>query len=345
MGVVDDVRKGEYGEMIMKVFCIPFNGDIDFITGYCKKNRQKIAEVYGSDGFFLAGRQTNTVVRDDFFSLIEQLSNLKVEFNYILNSISVIDYVERETLLVSHLEELRNRGVNTVTSAHPHMVPLLKKLGFKIATSLVQNIRSEEDIMWAQRFGYSRIICSDDLNRRIGELKSRIAISMLPVEIVANNMCLPSCPLRHTHYSFESLIHNREMTNELRKCKKEIVLCRSMWASEPSLFLKSGWVRPEDVEKYLEIGVNRIKIAGRDRDSKSLKQTFDYYLSGKCEAGVFDYLLPGCDPREKYGLNNINNKELDSYFGHILNEKYCHGQCKECTFCDEYWRELNDNND
>ena len=100
------------------------------------------------------------------------LNEIGIGFNYILNSIYVENYIEHTDELATFLARLREAGVENVTAAHPFMVEMVTSLGFKTVTSLVQGIRTIEDVKWAEYYGYSRIICSDDLNRKYREMKS-----------------------------------------------------------------------------------------------------------------------------------------------------------------------------
>jgi len=321
----------------MKHFCLPFNGDSAFILDYCHRHNNQIHEVYGAEGIFATGRFTNNVDNKIIANLIPRLKDLDVEFNYLVNSISVKNYIAHDDKLLKHLEKLKHVGLNNVTVSHPFMLKPIKELGFKVSTSLVQNIKTIEDKNWAEYFGYSRIICSDDLNRRISDLKKLILRANVPVEIVVNNMCLPSCPVRHSHYGFEAYIAECGKSEKFNTVKKVLVICRKMWGDNPTIFLKSSWIRPEDIKRFIDIGVKYMKIAGRDRSSESLRQTFDIYLSGEYQGFVFDYLLPGKDPLTKYGLHNIENKKLNKYFDYIFSfDNGCSGDCDFCNFCDKY---------
>lgn len=325
----------------MKYFCLPFNGDTKFILDYCKNHGDLIHEVYGAEGIFATGRFTHHVDERIICELIPKLKDLGIGFNYLLNSISIKSYISQQDQLQRHLENLKAAGLTTVTASHPHMVGLLRGMGFVVSTSLIQNIKTIEDKEWAERFGYSRIICSDDLNRRIVRLKGFVSSANVPVEIVANNMCLPSCPLRHSHYGLEAYGDEYGWDEQLKRTKKQVVLCRKLWGENPVFFLKSSWIRPEDIKRFLKIGVRFIKIAGRDRNSESLKQTFDSYLLGECKGKVFDYLLPGSNPVTKYNLYNFDNKQLEEYFAHIFSlHNGCLGNCNTCNYCETYIKSI-----
>lgn len=321
-------------------FCLPYNGDSEFILDYCRRNADHIFEVYGTDGFFGAGRLSPPISSSGLFDLVPRLREIGVGFNYLLNSISIRTYLEREGELNQHLEQLKNAGVQTLTVAHPFMVKDLKEMGFRVSTSLVQNIKTLEDGRWAEFFGYDRLVFSDDLNRHVSRIRALLDRISIPLEVLVNNMCLPSCPLRQSHYGLEAYANECGRNACFLNNKKRIVLCRQLWNERPDLFLKSGWIRPEDVSRYLEIGVRYVKIAGRDRDSESLRKTFDYYIAGECEGKVFDYLLPHRDPMKKYGLPNWDNKMLDNYFEYILSpEGGCDGDCDRCHYCNKYLEE------
>lgn len=324
-----------------KIFCVPFNGDFDFCLAYAREHRDAIHEFYGSDGEFLAGRYTNRVPLDELGAFVKELGELGIGFNYLLNAISVEPLIEDQKHLLDHLARLRSFGVSAVTLTHPHLVKAVKELGFSVSTSLVQNVRERADVAWAQAFGYDRIICSDDLNRQVGRLKNLLDVAQVPVELIANNMCMPSCPLRQTHYSFDGLLNvSEEERARYIGMKRSIVLCRGMWKDDPAIFLKSGWMRPQDVQRYLDLGVSYIKLAGRDFASPVLKQVLDLYLAGSHEGGVFDFLRPLTDPMEKYGLENVRADALDEFFDFFFDGDGCQGFCDECHHCDTYAKQV-----
>ena len=322
-----------------KNFCLPFNGDVSFTLRYASAHRDQIYEYYGSDGYFITGRNGGKVTKNDFIDMILNLQELGIGFNYLLNALNIEEYIRNEDEIMGHLRELKQLGLEYITIAHPSFVKKLHDIGFKTATSLVQNLYALQEIEWAEAIGYDRIICSDDLNREYWTLKQIILEQEKPIEIILNNICIPFCPFRHSHYGFDGRL-NTDVRYKFKK--KDIVLCRSIWEQDPVSFLKSGWIRPEEVEKYYEIGVSYFKIAGRNYTSENLEKLQDIYLSGHYDGYVFDYLKPGIDPQQKYNLKNIKNKDLDDYFFHFFNspETGCKHQCKKCNYCEKVMERL-----
>lgn len=321
-----------------KVFCLPFNGDVDFTIEYARENHDRIYEFYGTDGLFHSATYGKKVDDASFRKCVSVLQGLDIKFNYLLNAIGIDDYIAREGMLFRHLDSLRPYGVSMVTLSHPAYVSKFKSMGFCVSSSIVQDIKTIPEVKWVEKFGYDRVICSDNLNRQISQLGELLTATVLPVEIIVNNICLPSCPLRHSHYSWNNMLSFAcsDSYASLKEKRSQIVKCREMWKEDPILFLKSSWIRPEDIARYLNLGVSLIKIGGRDVDSDRLSSVFDIYLSGNYKGCVLDYLEPHTSLREDHKINDIRNEKLDFFFASLFaNPDLCAGNCHTCTYCDD----------
>ena len=86
-----------------KIWCLPFNGDIDFALNFASDNNQFIYEFYGDDGFFSSSRHSQNIPCEDLSRLVSGLGKLNVKFNYTLNSLNLEAYLAQKKALILHL--------------------------------------------------------------------------------------------------------------------------------------------------------------------------------------------------------------------------------------------------
>lgn len=324
-----------------KIWCLPFNGDIDFALNYARNNNQLIFEFYGDDGFFSSGRHNQNISCTDLSNLISGLKELNVKFNYTINSPNLEGYLVQEKRLLLHLKELRDMGVENITTTHPVFLETLIHMGFSVSASAVQCISSAPQAIQAEKIGFCRIILVEDLNRNPKTISNIIESISIPTEIIINNLCIINCPWRMSHYAIDG-IRTPEIDKETwNNYNEKMLKCRSRWKEDPANFLKSTWVRPEEIKHYRKLGIRYMKLVGRDWPSERLEKVFNIYLSQSYNGYVFDYLRPGYNIKEKYGIKNLKNNELDAFFDYFFEKgNSCTGLCSKCKHCEKVAKEI-----
>lgn len=341
--IVSDSNKNSSDKNIMseKIWCLPFNGDIEFALDFTKKNSNYIFEFYGDDGFFSSSRHCQNKSCTDLAKLVKELSKMNVRFNYTLNSPNLEGYLIHENALFLHLKELKELGVQSITTTHPAFLEMLKELDFSVSASAVQCISSAPQAIQAERIGFDRILLVEDLNRNIKSLKEIIEAVSIPTEIIINNLCFMNCPWRISHYAIDGIRTPKIDKKTWNHYNEMMLKCRNRWRENPANFLKSTWVRPEDIKHYRRLGIKYMKLVGRDWPSERLEKVFNIYFNQSCDGFVFDYLRPGYNIKEKYGIRNLRNYELDDFFGFFFeNGNSCSGLCNKCRHCETYAKEL-----
>jgi collagenase-like PrtC family protease len=324
-----------------KIFCLPFNGDVDFAIKMAENYDGHIYEFYGDDGLFSSGRHGQHLQIADLEPLVSKLSQFGVKFNYTLNSPNLESYLEKEEFMVSHLKKLRSIGVQNITVTHPVFVKMLKDMGFQVSSSAVQCISSIPQTIWAEKIGFERIVIAEDINRCLNRLRDLVASVSTPIEIIINNVCILNCPWRMSHYALDGIINPLVSKETWERYNKVLLSCRDLWKVNPVNFLRATWMRPEEIMRYRKIGVKYIKLVGRDWPSERLQKSFEIYISQEHRGFVFDYLKPGYDVGTRYGIKNLKNKDLDEYFNFFFdNDNGCDGLCVACNHCESYAKRL-----
>ena len=326
-------------ECLKKTFCVPFNGDIQLIKYLVENNPEPIYEFYGTDDLFPSGRWKNPNETAKISEVMDVLRGTGIRFNYLLNSIVFDDYIVHGDALKKHLGELRAWGVDSVTCTSPFLIDLAKSFGFEVNTSLMQNIRSATSIRYYEKLGYDRILlCEDDIrNTRL--IKDMAQSTQLPIEAIIDNVCLMECPFRQTHLSSEGIRHP-EFSDAMRQymsayCRQ----CKQFWHYDASNFLKTSWVRPNDLETLKECGIKLFKMGGRGIETSAIIQKLSIYCQGEFDGDIFEYLKPHMDSKLFLGVDPIQNNDLNEYF-EFFHKGKCTKLCHACGHCDRWAEKL-----
>jgi len=70
--------------------------------------------------------------------------------------------------------------------------------------------------------------------------------------------------------------------------------CSQMRLEDPSFFIKSGWIRPEDLERYETMGYTTFKLIERGMPSEELLKRVAAYSARQFEGNLAELLLPYC---------------------------------------------------
>jgi hypothetical protein len=67
--------------------------------------------------------------------------------------------------------------------------------------------------------------------------------------------------------------------------------CSYTFLSEPVEFLRSPFIRPEDVSAYREVGIDIIKLSDRTESTEFLLNTARAYAEGRYDGNLFDLIF------------------------------------------------------
>ena len=238
-----------------------------------------------------------------------------------------------EKTIRDYYDEILRSGVNRITVADARLLVLAKKYYpalFHIAISSYAHIDNIETASLFEDLGADRLILPNDLVREINLLRNIRESVNCEIEVIANLGCQYACPA-HTHHGAYLSEVSRLPLND-----RSIVLdpyrehCTSLMAKEPWRIVAGSWIRPEDVHVYKELGVDFIKIVGRNLKSSWLIRTAEAYLNKCYKGNVLDLLTPQFTIANKI---NLQNEKLEGLLGFV---GQCNKQCfgTECTFFD-----------
>src|SRR5262249_25621999 len=138
----------------------------------------------------------------------------------------------------------------------------------------------------------------------------------IETELLLNESCLHGCRTRTAHYARLAQAKIGYVEGFQQNCNIPKYL-------NPSLLLSARWIRPEDVERYRELGIRRFKIAGREMSTPWLNNVVRAYLSGRYSGNLIDLLTmtpPGLNVSASEFVS-IDNTALNGFLDQLRSWK------------------------
>lgn len=280
-------------------FSIPTNWQEELLTGLFSKNNKEIKEVYGKLALDdVGGGRTASalafVSQKEADTHIKELHNKGFKFNYLLNAVCM-DNLEftrkgqkRLRRLLDWLAEIR---VDSVTIANPYLTMWVKKNypSFSITVSAMANVDSLNRAKFWEDLGVEKITFpGQTVNRNFGLIKMLRKSIKCKIQLIANNSCLWNCPTKIYHE-----LMNSHASQSWHKCRGymfdyHLIMCRFRRLQDPVNFIRSDWIRPEDITFYEEFGVDSIKLVDRRLSTSMILKIIDAYLNRSYQGNLID---------------------------------------------------------
>jgi len=322
------------------------------------------------------------VNRDQAAAYIREARKKGLGFNYLVNA-TCFDNLEFTrkgyAQIMEHLDWISSTEADMVTVSLPFLVQIVKTHfpNLKVAVSSFARIQNVHIARYWEDLGADKIILPEIIARDFKTLRLIRKSVDCELELIANHLCLFHCPID---------LHHRNMVSHGSQgghpcggfaadyCKLN---CQKMKLLKPAEIIKSRWIRPEDVGRYEEIGIDCLKIIERFRNTKSLIQILDAYENGKYTDNLAKLLslphegasmLPNLDMIDRPDLVEtkkmeehlqvlrepfteklyIDNSKLEGFLDYFEKIDCLHMDCDQCGYCekvaskvisiDEKWR-------
>lgn len=324
---------------------------------------RRVHEVYGSlqSAPFNSARPAKYLpspTQAQFRSHIQTLGNSGIGFNYLLNAPSYANYeytshgrAELEALLAL----LVDCGVRSVTVAVPYLARIIASRypALEVVTSTIGYVGAMRGIDQWLEAGAKRIVLDVEANRDFRFLKRASLESPVPLELIANPVCISQCHYKYNHYCVAG--HgSQNLSGEgipgFPYNGFYLNWCFFQKLASPGEFLKSPWIRPEDIPLWEKAGIRFFKLAGRGMPETQILALTRAYLSGCFEGDLLDLLgwphwlnfrknadgslLP---PLEIHLPNEALTGFLDFFYEKLPE---CRLGCKGCEHCSAWGKRV-----
>jgi len=272
-------------------FSLAANYDLDLVW---KLAPYPVDEVYGkfpTDGIsggrprYLATPLSDTDLRH----YISRLNRQGIAFNYLLNGAC---FGNREWTrpwqkrVMALLTKLGDMGVRRVTVATPFLLELVKHRfpEFKVRVGIYAQVDTPRRARFWEDLGADAIVLeSFSINRNFRRLAAIRQAVRCDLELIANHVCLMNCPMQTYHQN--GFAHASEDTSTLfiDYC---FLRCSRKRLMDPSQFIKSAWIRPEDLAVYEAMGYTTFKLLERGIPSAELLRRVKAYSERRFDGNL-----------------------------------------------------------
>lgn len=327
------------------------------------KNGMFIYEVYGSipNGPVGTIRPSDTLPKISKEYLLEYIKELKktgIKFNYVMNS-TVLDgseYIaESRKEIISFIDEMVKAGLSGITVSVPFLIKLIRKnfKELKITASICMEINSVQGVKDVLELGADAIVLAKDVNRDFRMLEKIIKYTDKEIKLLSTTPCIYKCSDLIYHMNLSSLRDN-ELKNSFKVKGKFLshtaIRCQERRLKNLEEYIKSPWIRPEDLKVYEKIGIESFKIDGRDKPEEYNVEVIKAYMNEKYEGNLL-YLMQNHYPKNRMIFEDLKNKKenvkglavyldnsvLDEFLRPFEEKKVdCTVGCAECGYCNSW---------
>ncbi|EWG06857.1 MAG: peptidase U32 [Candidatus Aramenus sulfurataquae] len=303
------------------------------------------------------GRASFVLPQVDDERLKEHISvahSYNVKFLYTMNSANLLgkEYSEKfHEALKKEVDSLVNLGVDGFIVALPFLVHYVKREYPWTEVSIssyarVRNIREFENYV---NMGADTVILHEDDNRNFKLLRSLAQFrKKVDIELILNNSCLWGCPYRLTHDQVASLSSSEDGIKDAW-FEYPLLFCATDVRNDLANLIRMRWIRPEDLSHYEEIGIDRFKIAGRNKKTDWIVRAVKAYSERKYEGNLLDIvsypqgravpkvmrMVGGPSYYDVLESVYVDNAKFPPQWLNYFETNDCDTRsCEECRYCD-----------
>jgi collagenase-like PrtC family protease len=229
---------------------------------------------------------------------IETVHHAGLQFNYLLNA-ACLDNMEftRNGRRRIHrlLQWLSDLEVDAVTVAIPFLLEFIKqhfpnirvRVGVYAEADHVLNVKH-----WAAMGADSITLNSPFVNRDFETLAEIRRAVTCDLQLLVNNSCIQSCP--YTAYHKVTLAHASQAGHAsggffIDYC---YLKCSFLKLLEPVNYIRSDWIRPEDVPQYESLGYSTLKLTERNAPTDVMVRRVKAYAEKRFDGNLLDLVQP-----------------------------------------------------
>ena len=231
-----------------------------------------------------------------------------ISFNYLLNA-SCLGNREITRAGQAEIEDLCGWlcgiGVETVTVSSPFLLRIVKTRfpGLKVRISVFGGVdRVRKAQMWEEMGADGIVLDSLLVNREFSTLARIREAVKCDLELLVNNNCLSSCALSPAHMN--ALAHAGQEWHGNRGFFIDwcFLRCTEMKLRDPVNYIRSEWIRPEDLPLYEGMGYDLFKVTERDLPTPVMVNRVRAYAARRYDGNLLDLVQP-------YALREVDGSE------------------------------------
>lgn len=217
-----------------------------------------------------------------------------IRFNYLLNA-ACLDNREwtrkGQRAIRRLLDWLAELEVDAVTISLPYLLGLIKRCypQFRVTVSVFAGVdHVQKAQMWEELGADCITLESLSVNRRFSLLANLRKSVKCDLMLLVNTNCLQSCPFAPAH--MVALSHASQAGHPSRGFLLDycFLRCSRMKLADPVNYIRSDWIRPEDLHHYEALGYDRFKLAERNAPTEVMVRRVRAYSEGRYDGNLLD---------------------------------------------------------
>jgi collagenase-like PrtC family protease len=281
----------------------------------------EVHEIYGKlDRDIVGGGRSaytlSKTSRSDVAQAVKEAHSHNIAFNYLLNG-ATLNGIEQtrsgQREIRCLLDWLAGMAVDSVTVASPYLLRLVKTQypQFKVRVSVFAMVDSPGKARQWQDLGadticVSAVACNRDF-KRLENIRNATACEL---QLIVNASCLLNCAYELTHMNL--------LTQSSRKkdplggfCLDYCFLyCSAKKLRETIHYLRSTWIRPEDLKHYRALGYSSFKIVERSCPSGLLLKRVAAYARRSFDGNLLELVGPVANIKKEQGASLIQRARI-----------------------------------
>jgi collagenase-like PrtC family protease len=271
------------------------NYDLDLLP---QLKAYDVYEIYGKLPYDIVGGGRPTYMstpmdRQRLTDYVAAVHRNGMEFDYLLNAACLgnLEWTKSfHTALNELLDWVSEIGADTVTVVLPYLAQIVKKRypHFKVKVGIYAQVDTVQRARYWEDLGVDAInLESFSINRdfqKLGRIREAVRCDL---PLIANHFCQPNCPFQIQHQNGHAHASGKERRFLI---DYPLLQCNYRRYTNPTLMISSGWIRPEDIHHYEEMGYTTFKLIERNIPSEALLQRAKAYSERHFE-GNFAGLL------------------------------------------------------
>ena len=324
-------------------FSVPYNNDPETLTEIfrfkeCNGNRIKEIYLSGPQEYAGSGRISPAQSFDDFAYTVNRIHQEGIRVNLLMNSVCEGSGWYSSDVLKGTMDYLKqvinDLCVEAITIANPMYIrearrhfPLVE-----ICASVLADIDSIDKAIIYKKAGADSFTPDVNINRNLRLLKKIKDKTGLMIKLMVNEGCLFRCPFRKFHFNYIAHKSRNPGADTARGEGNVFSLnCIQVSKSDPSQLLKSGWVRPEDLDNYGEISTF-FKLVGRTSSKSMICRQLEAYMKQVWDGDLLELMAGNLYSCGMSYMMHLDNRSLDTA-GFFEKVTSCDRECIDCDFC------------
>ncbi|MBU5637850.1 U32 family peptidase [Geomonas sp. Red69] len=236
--------------------------------------------------------------KTQFRAHVQDAARRGIGFNYLVNPACMDnrEFIRKgQAELERLLEFVEECGVTSVTVSLPFLLPIIKKRHprLKVRVGVYARVDCVAKARFWEDLGADCITLeSIAVNRDFAMLRSIRQAVGLELQLIANSNCLIFCPISGQH--MVNLSHASQKGHASRGFMIDYcaLKCSALKLADPSHYLRSEFIRPEDIKAYTDLGFHSFKILERGAPTEVLARRVRAYAEGRFDGNLLDLIQP-----------------------------------------------------